>query len=308
MRRQSVIALTVAILFGLFAVYLANTFLLASGRSRDAGGTTRVAVARVPLEYGVVVTPDKIRFADFPNSSIPKGSFASLAAIMPDGQRRIALTSIAVNEPILASKVTGAGQNASIAALLPDGMRAASVRINDVSGVAGFIQPNDSVDVLITRSMADQSGQQITDVLLQNTRVIAIGQDAKGESGQPQVAKTATLQVDPLGAQKLALAQEIGSLSLVLRKPGDDLESRIAETISLADLRSGVFRAAREQQYLAAPGTRRAAPRPAPRPPPPVPSAPPAPTTSSVEVVRGTQGNNYDVGNYGSQEQAQTDD
>ena len=300
MRRQSLIALSVAILFGLFAVYLANTFLLASSRSRDAGGTTRVAVARVPLEYGVPVTADKIRFAEFPNSSIPKGSFSSLGEILPNGQRRIALTTIAVNEPILASKVTGAGQNASIAALLPDGMRAASVRINDVSGVAGFIQPNDSVDVLITRSVADQSGQQITDVLLQNTRVIAIGQDAKGESGQPQVAKTATLQVDPLGAQKLALAQEIGSLSLVLRKPGDDQDSAAAETISLTDLRSGVIRMSREQQPQPAAVVRRA-PRPAPRraaaaPPPP----PPAPTTSNVEVVRGTQGNNYDVGNYGS--------
>jgi len=299
MKRQSVIALTVAILFGLFAVYLANTFLLASSQSRDAGGTTRVAVAGVPLEYGVAVTADKIRFAEFPNSSIPRGSFRSLAELLPNGQKRIALTAIAVNEPILASKVTGAGQNASIAALLPDGMRAASVRINDVSGVAGFIQPNDSVDVLITRSVVDQSGQQITDVLLQNTRVIAIGQDAKGESGQPQVAKTATLQVDPLGAQKLALAQEIGSLSLVLRKPGDDLESSIAETISLADLRSGVFRST-ERQVQPAPTVRRAAPRPAPRPPQPAAPAPPAPTTSSVEVVRGTQGNNYDVGNYGS--------
>lgn len=300
MKRQTLIALSVAILFGLFAVYLANTFLLASSRSRDAGGTTPVAVARVPLEYGMAVTADKIRFAEFPNSSIPKGSFRSLGSLLPSGQKRFALTSIAVGEPILAGKVTGAGQNASIAALLPDGMRAASVRINDVSGVAGFIQPNDSVDVLITRSVADQSGQQITDVLLQNTRVIAIGQDAKGESGQPQVAKTATLQVDPLGAQKLALAQEIGSLSLVLRKPGDDQESGVAETISLADLRSGVFRLAREQQEPPA-IVRRAPPRVAPRPPRPVaPSPPPAPTTSSVEVVRGTQGNNYDVGNYGS--------
>jgi pilus assembly protein CpaB len=301
MRRQTLIALSVALVLGLVAVFLANTFLLESSQSRQAGGTTRVAVARVPLEYGVAITANKIRFAEFPNSSIPPGSFQSLGDLLPNGQRRIALTTIAVNEPILASKVTGAGQNASIAALLPDGMRAASVRINDVSGVAGFIQPNDSVDVLITRGATDQSGQQITDVLLQNTRVIAIGQDAKGESGQPQVAKTATLQVDPLGAQKLALAQEIGSLSLVLRKPGDDQNSVFVETISLADLRSGVYGMARPQPREAAPAVRRAAraPRPAPAPPP-VPPLPPAPTTSSVEVVRGTQGNNYDVGNYGS--------
>ena len=72
---------------------------------------------------------------------------------MPAGKKRVALMPIAVNEPILNGKISAEGQGASIAALLPEGMRAASVRINDVSGVAGFVQPNDSVDVLITRQL-----------------------------------------------------------------------------------------------------------------------------------------------------------
>ena len=178
------------------------------------------------MAFGVDVTPDKVRFVDYPNSSIPPGSFTSIAQLLPEGKRRVALLPIGVNEPILASKMSGDGQGASIAALLPDGMRAATVRINDVSGVAGFVQPNDTVDVLITRQIAGAaSDTQLTDVLLQNVRVIAIDQQAKNADGTPKVARTATLEVTPIDAQKLALAQQVGSLSLVLRKPGRSEQS-----------------------------------------------------------------------------------
>lgn len=310
MSRQSIIALAVAVVLGLVAVYLANTYLVASERDRQLGGTTKVAVASVPLSYGVPITPDKVRFVDFPNASIPAGSFTTMQALLPGGQRRVALVPISLNEPILAGKVTGPGNNASIAALLPDGMRAAAVRINDVSGVAGFIQPNDSVDVLITRQVQTTgAARQITDVLLQNVRVVAIDQKAQNPDGSPVVARTATLEVDPLAAQKLALGQEAGSLSLVLRKPGEEQNSPFLETVSLEDLRSGVYGSARPTPRMVT-GTTAARPRVqrtsrpravAQRPAPVVrPAAPPRPTTSSVEVVRGTQGNSYEVGEYGS--------
>jgi pilus assembly protein CpaB len=308
MNRQSLIALGVAVVLGLVAVYLANTFLVASERQQQAAGTSRVAVAAVPLNYGVEITRDKIRFADFPNASIPPGSFTDLRTLLPQGKKRVALMTMAVNEPILSSKVTGAGENASIAALLPDGMRAATVRINDVSGVAGFIQPNDSVDVLITRQATSGDNQQVTDVLQQNVRVIAIGQKAQNPDGSPVVARTATLQVDPLAAQKLALAQEIGSLSLVLRKPGEEQNSPFVETVSLGDLRSGVYGSARAYQrpIVTQTSPARVQPNRTQRPtinrkPSPVRQVAPArPRTNNVEVVRGTTGNNYEVGEYGS--------
>jgi pilus assembly protein CpaB len=84
----------------------------------------------------------------------------------------------------------------------------------------------------------------VTDVLLQNIRVIAIDQQAKNADGSPKVARTATLQVSPLDAQKLALAQEVGSLSLVLRKPGEQ-NNPVVETISMNDLRYNMYGGAR---------------------------------------------------------------
>ena len=245
MSRQSLIALGAAIVLGLLAVFIANQYLTGKQKQAYAGGTTKVAVAATPLAYGTDLNQDNVRFVDYPNTSIPPGAFTNAAQLMPAGKKRVALVPIAINEPILASKISGAGQGASIAALLPDGMRAATVRINDVSGVAGFIQPNDSVDVLITRSAADAEGsRQVTDVLLQNVRVIAIGQKMNDANGKPMLARSATLQVNQVDAQKLALGEAAGSLSLVLRKPGEQ-DNPVVETVSLNDLRYNMYGGAR---------------------------------------------------------------
>src|SRR5438270_10026008 len=191
--RQTLIALGIALALGLAAVFLANTYLSGTESKAALGGTSKIAVAAAPMAFGTDVTPDKIRFVDYPNSSIPQGAFSNAAQLMPPGKRRVALLPIGINEPILAEKLSSAGEGASIAALLPDGMRAASVAINDVSGVAGFVQPNDTVDVLVTRNV---DNQQVTDVLLQNARVIAIDQTAKNADGSPKVGRSATLEVN----------------------------------------------------------------------------------------------------------------
>ena len=299
MRRQTLIALGVAALLGLLAVYFANIFLSRTEQRAATApqGMTKVAVAAVPLDYGVEITPDKIRFADYPAASIPSGSFRSVAELLSGGKRRVVLRPMLVNEPILANKVTGEGQGASIAALLPDGKRAAAVRINDVSGVAGFVQPNDAVDVLITRNVGN-SDAQVTDVLLQNIRVIATDQNAKGADGQPVVARTATLEVNPLEAQKLALAQQVGQLSLILRKPGEEQNNPGVQTVSLNDLRYSYYGGGATFP-AAAPrvDVRRLT---APRRARPVVRAPLVSRTNNVQVVRGTVGNNYEVGDYDS--------
>ncbi|HET7604752.1 MAG TPA: Flp pilus assembly protein CpaB [Sphingomicrobium sp.] len=237
------IALAIAIILGVVAVYVANSYLVGAQRNAKLRETTKVAVASAPLNYGTEITPDKVRFVDFPNTSIPPGAFTTAQQLLPDGKKRVALMPISVNEPILKEKISAEGQGASISALLPEGMRAATVRINDVSGVAGFIQPNDHVDLLITRTPPG-GDSNVTDVLLQNIRVIAMGRQAKDSDGKPIPARTATLEVAPIDAQKLALGEAAGSLSLVLRKPGDPNDP-VVETVSLNDLRYNMYGGAR---------------------------------------------------------------
>lgn len=317
MKRESLIALGISLVLGVLAVYAANIFLSRNEVQAEtlAAGTTRVAVASVPLDYGVEVTPEKVRFVAFPTASLPAGSYRTLGDLLPAGKKRVALRPMQPNELILSSKISGEGQSASIAALLPDGKRAAAVRLNDVSGVAGFIQPNDSVDVLVTRSAGDGgNSRQLTDVLLQNIRIIAIDQNAKNADGTPSIAKTATLEVDPLDAQKLALGQQVGQLSLVLRKPGEEQNNPLVETVSLEDLRYSVYGGARysggyNQSLSAAyrPARARVSVVPVPVAAPivrrtarPVARAPRPVDTNSVEIVRGTKGEAYTVGGYGS--------
>jgi pilus assembly protein CpaB len=314
LRRQTLIALAAAIILGIIAVYVANTYIVGAQRNARLRETTKVAVATAPLAYGTPITPDKVRFVDFPNASIPPGAFTTAQQLLPDGKRRVALMPISVNEPILKDKISAEGQGASISALLPDGMRAATVRINDVSGVAGFIQPNDHVDVLITRQ-AGGGDSNITDVLLQNIRVIAMGQNAKDSDGKPITARTATLEVNPIDAQKLALGEAAGSLSLVLRKPGDP-NNPVVETVSTNDLRYNMYGGARypapavvgafgggvggaSANAMERAATRISTPRPARRVSSVSVKPAPADNRKQIEVYRGTKSDQVKVGDYG---------
>ena len=307
MKRQTIIALGVAIILGLAAVLIANAYL--SGRERQIAAATptmtRIAVASMPLAYGGEVTPDKVKFVAYPAASLPPGHYKTIAELLPQGKRRVALRPIQPNQPLLASDLSGEGQSATIAALLPDGMRATTVRINDVSGVAGFVKPNDSVDVLVTRQ-AINGKEQVTDVLLQNVRVIAMGSDAVGADGKPSPTNSSTLEVTPLDAQKLVLGQQLGQLSLVLRKPGQEQNIPRVETVSLEDLRYSYYSSL-------PPGTAPAMAAPSAQPPirraavarisrpsrPTVRSAAPAPpATNTVSVTRGLETKDYEVGGY----------
>jgi pilus assembly protein CpaB len=317
------LALAGALVLGLIAVFIANSYLNRAQQKAYAGGTTKIAVATAPLAYGSDITPDKFRFVDYPNTSIPPGAFTTAQQLIPDGKKRVALLPIAVNEPILKDKISAEGEGASISALLPDGMRAATVRINDVSGVAGFIQPNDHVDVLITRTIAGADrDSEVTDVLLQNVRIIAMGQNAKDADGKPILATTATLEVNPIDAQKLALGESAGSLSLVLRKPGE-ASNPVVETVSMNDLRYNMYGGARypapavvgnyggglggamagamERAAATINSTRSTARPSAPRrwtSAKPRPVAP-ADNGKQIEVYRGTKSDQVKVGGYG---------
>jgi pilus assembly protein CpaB len=112
-------------------------------------------------------------------------------------------------------------------------MKAVTVRVNDVEGVAGFVLPGDRVDVVVTRQLEKNSA--LSDVVLQNTKVLAIDQLADERTDKPSVVKAVTLEVDMTSAQKLTLAAQVGTLSLALRKAGD-AEAMNTRLVTLADL------------------------------------------------------------------------
>ncbi len=194
-----------------------------------------IVVAAGPLEYGTTLTDDNISEAPWESSIVPEGSFQSKADLLKDGAR-VALTSMQRNEPVLSSRITGPNQPASLAALTEPGMRAVSVRVDEARGVAGFVRMGNRVDVILTRSDSkNEPSGSYADVLLQDVKVLATGQIANERQQHPTVVQTVTVEVSTEQAQKLILAETVGTLSLVLRQAGK-ANPQAVRRITLADI------------------------------------------------------------------------
>jgi pilus assembly protein CpaB len=241
-RKSTFIMIAVAAVFGLLAVFVAQSWLnrqaearlksLEAQQKRAPVATQTLVVANRPLRFGAELSPSVMREIPWPEADMPAGSFKTASEVLTEG-RRVVLTAIEANEPILASKITGPGQRATLSAIISPGMKAVTVRVNDVDGVAGFVLPGDRVDILMTRQLEKSSA--MNDVVLQNARVLAIDQLADERTDKPSVAKAVTIEVDIIGAQKISLASQVGSLSLALRRAGE-AESAKSRLVTLTDL------------------------------------------------------------------------
>jgi pilus assembly protein CpaB len=194
------------------------------------------------------------------------------------------------DEPVLKGRVAAAGSGAGLAPMIAEGQRAVSVRVNDVIGVAGFVQPGMRVDVVVT-GRPPGSNDSMTRTVLQNVTVLSAGQVLQaGPKGNAINAPVVTLQVTPEEAEVLVLAAGEGHIQLVLRNPADRKREATEGTAlsSLYGVRARPMTAAGDFKDPDPP------PRspPMPRPPAvktvilPAPSAAPART---IEVVRGTK-------------------
>lgn len=229
-----------AVVFGLLAVFIAQVWLNNQANQRARSMETNqkpvamktIVVAGQPLRYGTELTAGMLREVPWPAGSVPAGAFAKIDEVLGQGPR-IVLTAVEPNEPVLAVKITGPGQRATLSSLVKPGMKAVTIRVNDVEGVGGFVLPGDRVDVVLTRQI--DKGNASTEIILQNTRVLAIDQIADQRTSKATVAKSVTLEVDTTDAQKLWLASSVGSLSLLLRKAGETAEAR-THKITLDDL------------------------------------------------------------------------
>jgi pilus assembly protein CpaB len=133
-------------------------------------------------------------------------------------------------EFILPNKLAGVNGGSGLTSLIPPGMRAVSVRVNEVTSVAGFVVPGTRVDVLLTGNPTGGSEQQTTTVL-ENVAVVATGSTLeKNSNGDPQTSPDVTLLVSPDDAQKLTLAQSQGKIQLVLRNPLDTTQQDLNAT------------------------------------------------------------------------------
>jgi pilus assembly protein CpaB len=223
--QRNIIAIGIAVFLGLIAVFLANTYFSAvQTKQADIAKQqqmARIVVATQGLAFGSVISQQNVRLVNWPADSVPEGAFTSIQQATTN---RVALRPIVPGEPVLTSKVSGTDGRATLSAKLPVGQLAYAIPISDVAGVGGFARPGDVVDVILTRSIASGGSSdagKVSTVVLEAVPVLGIDQVQDENKTEPAVGKTATLQVDTIGAQKLALSTQMGVLTLALRNVGD---------------------------------------------------------------------------------------
>jgi pilus assembly protein CpaB len=258
MRSNNAIILVVALVLGGVAAFLARNWLVSHSQSNAEVGTMVVAAAS--LAFGAQLSAANTTEIPWTAGTLPEGAFATKQELLKDG-RRMTLASFAKSEPILASKITAPNQPATLSSMIDPGKRAVTVRVDDVRGVAGFIQPGDHVDVVLIRTEAEsRSNEGYSDVILQSAKVLAIDQITGERTDKPTIAKAVTLEVSAEDAQKILLASNIGRLSLILRQPAE-ANANPLRRVSESDLTDAAPRKAPQPVALQAPA-------PAPPPPP----------------------------------------
>jgi pilus assembly protein CpaB len=222
--QRSLVSLIVGGILALIAVGGLTYYLRSQSQVPSLGSnieTGNVVVAVSDLPFGTHLSRDQLSVMAWPVASMPADAFHSVEEVFAGSQGfdRIVLKPVDKGEPLLKSRISGFGAKATLSRQVPPGMRAVSIRVDDVSGVAGFILPGDRVDVMLTRRLEGTTPDSnlATDIILQNILVLGIDQLSDQDREKPVVARTATVAVTPEEAQKLALAQQAGTLGLALR-------------------------------------------------------------------------------------------
>jgi len=227
----------------------------------------QIVVAKADLAYGTMLKPEDMKLADWPKANIPPGHATKIDSL----NGRITVSTIKAGSPILESNLAPASTEGGIMPyLVPPGDRAITVAVNEVVGVAGFVLPNSIVDVVATVNSPYSSAydKRISKIILQNVKVLAVGQILDQKEGKPVVVPTVTLQVKPDQAEKLALASE-NKVQLILRHTGD------SEVVKTEGATVATLLGARPPKK-AAPARRRTVRRAAPK-------------SDYVEVITGNQ-------------------
>ncbi len=187
--------------------------------ARALARTVDIVVAAHDLPIGSKIDSSAVKLARWSRDSVPPGAFNDPQAALGDYTK----TDISAGEPLVDGKLFSGEKSAGVLPLLiPAGMRAMSVAVDEVSDVAGFVQPHAHVDVLVAVSATGQGEPSFSRLVLQDIEVVAVAQEIEHNQDQPEVVKVVTLLVTPIEAEKLTLATREGTIRLAMRKYGDN--------------------------------------------------------------------------------------
>jgi len=302
-RIRAMVFVILTLLTGALAVVLVRASLLKARQQREAAvQTAPVVVAALDVPIATKLEPRHLKTVAWPVESMPAGAFGSAEQVIGQSPTQ----AIAAGEPLLASRLSGGRRGSGLASLLGEGRRAMSVKVDQVVGIAGFIQPGDAVDVVTIMAPDDQPNggaivgetTRVGKVILQNIKVLAVGEHLQTSGSEAVRVTVVTLEVDPAQSERLALASQHGTVQLTMRSRLDQAEvptSGVTPGMLLQPDEGAepiVSSAPAPAVAVAAPGrpagvaavARRGTPRrPAGVEPP---AAPPPPRAPTVEILR----------------------
>ncbi len=216
--KRFAIVIICAALFGLVAAALVGRYL-----TNVEGRSNSIVVAKADIPLSTRITPEQLTIQQLPRDVTPAGSFTDIAKVAG----RVTVTRIGAREPLTELKLAPEGAEPGLTAVISEGYRAITVKVDDVVGVAGLVEPGAWVDVVAVIEPAERSSHRgpTSKIVLQRIRVLATNQSITKEEKEKKSGllsiKAVTLEVLPSQAEKLALAAAEGKLQLVMRNSVD---------------------------------------------------------------------------------------
>ncbi|MEO0871469.1 MAG: Flp pilus assembly protein CpaB [Pseudomonadota bacterium] len=250
MDRKKLVLLLGALIIAVGTAFAARSLFLGSAAPQaDAAPPAplgpKVLVANRALTAGTIITADSMGFQQWPEELVQDAYFIDGEADISSLLGTVVRFPITAGEPVTQGSLVKPGDRGFLAAALSPGMRAVTVPVSARTGVAGFVFPGDRVDLLLTSEFEDQNGDngelQGAETILANLRVLATDQRTEKvedpESGKTVVNafRTVTLEATPAFAERISVAQSMGTLSLALR-PLADNQAELERAIAAGDI------------------------------------------------------------------------
>jgi pilus assembly protein CpaB len=230
--KRIVLAVVIALAFAAGATYLVYKGL----RTQRAAvpETLKIVAASKNVDAGAVLGPENLTVMDWPANRPITGTFSKVEEV----SGRSLIYPVSQNQPIVGNDLAAPGSGIGLTVKIPEGMRGASVKSNEVTGVAGFLYPGSHVDILVSYRPPNGQGQ-ITQTVLQDVEVLTAGQHIEPDpQGKPETVSVVTLLLSPQDSEKVALAQQEGNIQFVLRN-GADKTKAITTPVDMAELMGG---------------------------------------------------------------------
>ncbi|RTR38874.1 Flp pilus assembly protein CpaB [Shewanella canadensis] len=221
MNNKTILFVLLSLIFGVAAVFLAQSWLKTNTETFNPQASTNVITMATLVPLGTLLERKHLILTPMPNSVIPETAIKTFEG----AEGMVVKHNLYAGEVLRSERITTKGEGSTLASLITPQMRAVTIRVNDVVGVAGFLLPGNRVDVL---NLFKRGGRLQTDVVLANVKILAIDQRSSNDENKPKLVRAVTLELNLDQAEVLMIAKGRGSLQLALRNPLDSTKVELA--------------------------------------------------------------------------------